>query len=99
MTTLADILKAGSRRSSTYDLNGVKLHIKEMSIAQQERWNKYREQHKDSIGSLYSELIKMCCEEMAEADDAFFEELSADIVMDLGNKIVELSAKGDDAKK
>jgi len=99
MVTLDDILKAGSRKSAEYDLNGLTLHIKEMSVGDQERWNKYRADNKDSTASLYSGLIRMCCDELKDANDDFFEELSADIVMDLGNRIVELSSSGDGVKK
>ena len=99
MTTLDDILKAGCRKTAEYDMNGITLHIREMSVMEQENWNKFRKENGESIGELYFELIRICCKEMKEATNEDLETLSAEIVMDLGNKIVELSSKGDDVKK
>lgn len=99
MVTLDDILKAAPRRTATYDLNGITLNLREMSVAQQEQWNKVRETIKDNTEGLYSQLIRMCCDEMKDADDAFFQKLSPAVILDIGNKIFELSSKGDDAKK
>jgi len=98
MTTLDDILRAGSARKGECTINGVALHISEMSVMQQEEYNKIRKDKKEGEG-VYFDLLKVCCEEMHEITKDQFNGLAANFVTELCNNIVALSEKGDAAKK
>lgn len=88
-----DILKALSRKSTTYDIetdDGVKtLHLHELSASQQLGWAD-NVKGRDMV-DVYAELLKTCCDELAEYDVEDIKKISTSHLMAMGNKIIELS--------
>lgn len=89
-----DIIKSAPRGVAYYKIGEHQVTLREMSVSQQFQWEDVRKEHEDDLEKLYTYLIKMCCDEFAEADIEEIAELSPSHIINMGNKIIELGSSG-----
>lgn len=88
------------KSTEVYEVDGVELHLCEMSLSQSRLWSEFYKQNKDNHEKLYAYLLKMCCAEFKDVDQEDIEnKLSPKVLLDLGNKIIEMCGLGESSEK
>lgn len=101
MSKLDDIFAAAGKKVAVFELDGgITLHLSEMSISARKKWAEHLQENVEHIELNYAYLISACCEELKElSPEQIVDKISSTVILDVGNKIAEISGIGQEEKK
>lgn len=89
-----------SKRREQYQVEDTVLHLNEMSLSQQMKWNEFYKENEGNHEKLYSFLLVMCCDEFKDEDpQEVADRLPAKLLLDLGQKIIDLCGLGEEEEE
>lgn len=100
MSSVDDIYAAAPRKSERFDLGAVDVTLLEMSVGQRVEWADFYNENEGNTERLFAKLISMCCVELSSQEpEQIQERLNPNTLIDMGNKIIEMSGLTTDKKK